>query len=258
MKKRIVLSLAVILLAFSLCSCASVTVCYQLTNDNTVSVDYKLSLPSGEDASTYIDAISSYWKQMGFTASSVDENGTYTLTGNKKLGSDSRSTAAAKLSSILTDDNSFFYDAEFKYTPSYFEDSYSFTAKMSLEDIIRKSEDRSIPAAEVQTLIASAKEGTYRLSITLPGEVTETNADEQDGQTCIWLIKYGETKEISIASKQVFKDNLSHYAALNETEKRDDMFFMICGIAAGLLVLIIVIAVLARRARRSKVGVERF
>ncbi len=258
MKKKILLSLVALMLVLALCSCADAAVSYQLKNDNTISVDYRLEISSGEDVSAYTDAIADYWKLMGFTVSSTEENGTVALSGSKALKSDSRSAAAAQLSSMLTDEKSIFHDAEFKYTPSYFEDDYSFTAKVSLENIIRKSEDRSIPAAEVQTLTASASEGKYRLSISLPGEVTETNADERDGQTCIWLLKYGETKEIGIASKQVFEENAAHYAKLNETKSRDDMLVKICGAAAGLIALTILIAVLERRARRSKVGVERF
>lgn len=259
MKKRFAISALILLLVFVLCSCAKVEASYTLSDDNTTSVDYTIALsPSGEDVSAYIDAITAYWEQMGFTAGSSDENGVYTITGNKTTGGDSRSAAAAQLSTILTDENSLFYDAEFTYTPSYFEDNYSFTAKVSLEDIIRKSEDRSIPAAEVQSLISSAKAGEYRLSISLPGEVTATNADEQSAQACTWLLKYGEAREIEIASKREFAENAEHYASLNETKDRDDMLFTICGAAAGVLVLIIIIAVLVRRSSRSKVGAERF
>jgi hypothetical protein len=252
MKKKWVLSLAALLLALTLCSCADAAVSYQLNNDNTISVDYSLQISSVEDVSAYTDAIADYWQHMGFTASSTEDDGTVVLSGSKTLECDSRSAAAAQFSSMLTDEKSIFHDAEFKYTPSYFEDNYSFTAKVSLEDIIRKSEDRSIPAAEVQTLTASAGKGEYRLSISLPGEITNTNADEQGGQTCTWLLKFGETKEIAVASKQVFEENAEHYAKLHEIKSRDDMLFMICGVAAGLIVLIILIALLVRRARRVK------
>jgi hypothetical protein len=162
------------------------------------------------------------------------------------------------LSSVLTDENSLFYDAQFTYTPSYFEDNYSFTAKISLENIIRKSEDRTIPAAEVNSLLASAAAGKYKLCISLPGEVTETNADERNGQECTWVLKYGETREISIASKHVFEENVSHYASLNETQSRDNMLFLICGVAAAVLILLIIIVALVRRSRRSKVSIKRF
>lgn len=259
MKKRLTLSLAIAMLALLLCSCADVTVTYQLSNDNTVTVDYKLVLSSsGEDVGTYIDTITGYWQQKGFSADYSNDNDTYTLSGNKAIQKESRSSAAAELSSILTEDDSLFYDASFIYTPSYFEDNYKFTAKISLEDIIRKSEDRTIPTAEVKALIASAASGEYKLSISLPGEITQTNADERNGQTCIWILKYGETREISISSKQVFEENVNHYASLNATQNRDNMLFMICGIAAGTLVLIIIIAVLVRKARRSKISIKRF
>jgi hypothetical protein len=258
MKKTFALSIIALLLVLLLCSCADVSVSYGLSDDNTVSIGYTLVLkPSGEDAGAYIDAITGYWESMGFSVSSANDNGSYTINGDKTLSGDSRSAAAAKLSSVLTDEDSLFYDAAFKYLPSYFEDNYSFSAKISLENIIRKSEDRPIPAAEVQSLLASAKAGEYRLSISLPGEVVDTNSDERDGQACVWLLKYGETKEISISSKKAFEENAAHYASLNETQSRDDMLFTICGIAAGALVLFIIIAVLVRRAGRSKVGVKR-
>lgn len=259
MKKKFVLSIAIAALALLLCSCADVSVSYQLSNDNKVAVDYKLVLSSsGEDVGSYIDAITNYWQQMGFSAGYSSDNDTYTITGNKIIEKESRAGAAAALSSVLTDENSLFYDADFVYTPSYFEDNYSFTAKISLEDIIRKSEDRTIPTAEVRALLASAASGEYKLSISLPGEVTDTNADEQTAQACTWLLKYGETREINIASKQMFEENAAHYADLSATQSRDNLLFVICGIAAAVLVLMIIIAAVVRRTRRSKISIKRF
>lgn len=256
--KKVVLFSAAVLIAIVLCACADVTVSYRLSGDNTVNVDYRLVLsPSGENAAdqnvtTYIDAIKNYWEQLGFLADYTAENDVYTLSGNKTVTSDSRGGAAAQLSSILTDENSLFYDAVFTYTPSYFEDNYSFTAKVSLENIIRKSEDRTIPAAEVQSFLTGAKSGKYRLSLSLPGEVISTNADERDGQNCTWILKYGEAKEIEITTKQAFAENAVHYAGLNETKSRDDMMFTICGAAAGGIAVIIITIVLVRRTLKVK------
>ena len=245
-----------------LSSCAGAAVSYRLSDDNTVIVDYEITLSSGEEnAASYVSGISRYWHDMGFDANDTEDNGTHTITGTKTLKSDSRGAAAAALSSILTDDKSLFYDAVFTYAPSYFEDNYSFSASISLIDIIRKSEENTIPSGEVDSLIESAGQGIYKLKMTLPGEITHTNADTQNGQECEWILKYAEERRIELSTKKAFEENVAHYANLTETQSRDDTFFTAFAIAAGALLLLILITVIvraSRRGRRSKIYTERF
>jgi hypothetical protein len=113
----------------------------------------------------------------------------------------------------------------------------------------------------VDSLIASAEQGEYKLKIALPGEVTQTNADEKNGQECEWLLKYGEERRIELSTKKAFDENAAHYAKLIEVQDRDETLFTACAVAAGALLLLILIAVIVRRSRRnrrSKINIERF
>ncbi len=251
MRKFFLFMLIAMLLAV-LASCADASVSYILSDENFVNVAYELQIEPGEEnVSSYIYAISEYWKDMGFTAESAEIKGSYDLKGTKTINCESRNAAAAELSSILTDEESFFYDAKFTYTPSYFEDNYIFEATVSLEDIIRKNEEHTIPSGEVNALVASAKQGEYKLSLSLPGQVIKTNADRQEGEVCEWVLKYGEIRRIEISTKNVFLENIEHYSKLEETQSRDRTLFMVYTIAAGALLLIIIIAVIVRRRSRA-------
>lgn len=260
MKFRFVLLLVVVVISLS--ACADAAVSFNLADDNSLNIIYSLKVTTEEDISRSISLIKAYWTDMGFLVDDSKDNGVYTLNGDKSVNFESRGSAVKEFSSILTDKNSLFSDVRFTYTPSYFEDLYDFSANISLKDIIRKSEESNIPAAEIESFISGAENSVYRLSITLPGKVQETNADEQNGQTCTWLLKYGEEREIKLSTKRVFEDHVSNYENLTETQERDNLLFIISGGAAGFLFLITIIIVAVRSARtkrsRSEINVERF
>lgn len=261
---KIRLTIILIIIAVSMSACADVAVSYRLSDDNSLDINYSFSLsPGEEDISSNISEIKSYWAGMGFSADESENDGVFTLNGDKTVSCDSRGAAVKELSSMLTDKDSLFYDVSFTYTPSYFEDLYDLSANISLKDIIRKSGEVNIPSAEIEAFLKSTEDGKYTLSITLPGEVQETNADEQNGQTCSWLLKYGETRTLKLSTKRVFEENVAHYAGLNETQSRDNLFFIVCCATAGLLLLLIIIIFAARRTRtnrstRSEIIGERF
>lgn len=262
MKIRVILLL--IILIFSLSACADVDISYGLSEDNSLNIDYSLSLsPEGEDISSNISLIKAYWTDMGFSVDDSENNGVFILKGNKTVNCDSQVSAAKELSSILTDKDSLFSSVTFAYTPSYFEDDYDLSADISLKDIVRKSKESNIPSAEIESFLKDAENGNYTLSITLPGKVLETNADKQDGQTCIWLLKYGETRKLELKTKRVFDENVAHYADLNKTQSRDSLFFILCCASAGFLLLLIIIIISVRSARtkrlaRSEINAKRF
>lgn len=261
MKFKAVLILIIVIICLS--ACAEVEISYTLTNDNSLSIDYSFSVFSDKDISGYISSIKSYWDDMGFTAESSNEDGVFTLNGHKAVDYESRGSAVKELSEMFTDKDSLFYNVRFTYTPSYSEDHYDLSASISLEGLIRKSDDVNIPSAEVESFLRGAENGNYKLSIALPGDIVETNADERNGQTCTWLLEYGENRDIKISTERVFDEKVSHYESLKETQSRDNLFFMIGCSAAGLLLLIIIITVSIRgarskRSKRSEIYVERF
>lgn len=251
MKIRAII-LFIIILLMLLSACADASVSYILSDDNSVNIDYSLTLtPSGKDVSTYISLIKQYWNDNGFTTDKSEKDGVYIVKGSKSTSLNSRSEAAAEFSSAFTDKDSLFYNVSFIYTPSYFEDNYKLTASISLLDIIRKNEGNRIPEAEVKSFLKSAEDGTYKLSIALPGEVQQTNADEQNGQVCTWLLKYGDERDINITTKKTFDDNISQYASLNETKRTDNQLFLICCAAAAVSLAVIIIVIITRRSRRA-------
>ncbi len=261
MKLKFISLLIIIILLLS--SCADVVISYNLTGDDSLEIDYSISVSSDRDISGYMSSIKKYWTDMGFSVEDKKNGGAYTLNGNKTTDYDSRGSAVKELSAILTDKDSLFYDVKFIYTPSYFEDIYDLSASIFLKDILRKGEGVNIPAAEIESLLEGTEAGNYKLSITLPGEVIETNADERNGQTCTWLLKYGENKYLKLSTKRVFSDNVSHYAALNEAQSRDSLFFIIgCSAAILLLLIIIIIAAVkksgSKKVKTSEIYVERF
>lgn len=260
---KIRLLLLLIILVLSLSACANVDISYRLSDDNSLNIEYSLSLaPQGNDISANISLIKAYWADMGFSIDDSENNGVFSLNGNKAISCDSQDSAARELSSILTDKESLFSDVMFIYTPSYFEDDYDLSAKISLKDIVRKSKESNIPSAEIESFLKEAQSGKYTLSITLPGEVLETNADAQNGQTCTWLLKFGETRDLQLKTKRVFDENVTHYTSLNETKSKDNLFFIISCASAGLL-LILIITTSVRKARakksaRSEFNADRF
>lgn len=251
--KKLFALLLLCALGAALSSCADAAVTYRLSQDNSVKIDYSITLTPGEESvSSYFSSIEKYWIEMGFNTGSSKENGKYTITGEKTIDCDTSSAAAAQLSTILMDENSIFQNADFNYTPAYFEDNYSFTADVSLKDIIRKNEEHTIPAGEVEALISSAGQGEYILRISLPGEVVKTNADSQEGGLCEWKLKYGETRSIELSTKRVFDENIAHYDKLKDTESKDSLLLLICAAGAGAALLTIIILLIVRRSRSRR------
>jgi hypothetical protein len=250
MKIKVVLSLIIVIILLS--ACANIEISYSLTDDDSLNINYSVSLSSDKDISANMSSIKAYWTEMGFSVNDSKNNVAFILNGDKTVDCDSRGSAVRELSSLFTDKDSLFYNVRFIYTPSYREDIYDLSASISLKDIVRKSGDVNIPFAEIESFLKDAENGKYTLSITLPGEVQETNADERNGQTCIWLLKYGETRNLKLSSKHVFEDKVSHYTSLTETQSRDNLFFMIGCFSAGFLILLIIIIAVVRRAKSNK------
>lgn len=249
-KLRIFWLILLIIVAALLSACANADISYQLTNDNAVDIRYTLTLPGEKAAADYADTICAYWQSMGFEASCTQSGETNTLNGRKSTGYDTKEQAVQAFSALLTDKDSLFYNVSFIYTPSFEEDFYSLSALISLKDVIRQNEAQNIPSAEIDKLENSANEGTYTLSIALPGEVVSSNADDQQGQVCSWSLKYGEITQIAIQTKSTNTENIAYYAQLSGDYVRDSLWFTVCCIAAGAAVLAVIICALLRRRAR--------
>ncbi len=241
MKKWAACLLIVLMLILS--ACADTSVSYRLTEDNNVTIDYHMEImPGTKDISTYTSEITYYWDVLDFTTDTSETNGTTTLSGTKIVACKDMNHAVSTLASIFTDEDSLFYNVEFTYTPSYFEDDFSLETDVSLENLLRQNSSGGLPAGAAQDLLDQAEKAQYTLSLELPGKVTSTNADSRDGQVCIWNLKYGEVTHIQLATTNAFSENAENYQSLQETRSRDILLLAISGgvaalaLVAGLLI----------------------
>lgn len=258
--KKLSLVFILSLLLIVLSACVSADLSYTLSGDNTMTIHYRLAFDEpDQDVSPYLSEIGSFWADEGMAIYADDE--TNTLTGEKILSFDSKREAADAFADAFTSQESLFSNVSFTYTPSFSLDTYSLSGNVSLADIIRQSESQVMPADQVTALESSAKQGTYTISITLPGEVTATNADSRDKNTCTWNLYYGETKTLSLDTQKENTANIQKYSELESRAARNATLFVICGIAAGLCIVIIIISAIVhklRRKRASEVRVKHF
>ena len=255
MKKWLVLLL--ILPIFLLSACGVAQVAYRLGDDSTVSVMCLIELNSGDtDTTQYTDAIMQYWTDMGFTPGLGQQGDVLTVTGTKKESYDSAAAAADAFSVLLTDDDSLFQNVKFTYTPSYDYDKYSLSATVSLQDIIRQNEVQNIPEGEIDQLEGDAADGTYMLSIALPGEIVSTNADSTQDGICIWTLAFGEVTNISVETSKLNQENIDQYAALQKQQQRDNMLLWICCAAGGVLIVALMIVTILRNRKNKPLKVH--
>jgi len=240
-----------VILMLVLSACADTAVSYRLADDNTVTIDYNMAIsPGSKDISSYTSLITNYWEALGFMTETDEADGTTMLSGTKQVAFDDMNGAASHLASVLTDDDSLFYDVDFNYAPSYFQDEFSLEADVTLENLLRQNSGDGLPPGAAQDLIDQAANAKYTLAIELPGKVTSTNADAQDGQVCIWNLTYGEVTHIQLATTNVFSENVQNYQSLQETHSRDMMYLMIAGGVAGAALIACLLVLILRRGRR--------
>ena len=98
-----------------------------------------------------------------------------------------------------------------------------------------------------------ANESEFSISITLPGEAVNTNADSvensDDVTTNTWNLKYGDQKDIALNSIIVNKENVEYHENLTASTTRLKLILILCGAGAVfvLIVFLIVFFVLRRR-----------
>lgn len=258
--KKTCLLLLVLLLTVLLSACVAADLTYTLTDDHTVSLRYRLDFHENDPSlSRYIDQIGSFWADQDMTVA-ADKDETL-LTGEKSVTCESAHQAAEVFSSVFSSKNNLFDDVTFDYTPSFASDSYHLTASIALTDIIRQNIAQDIPADQLAALGKSAEDGTYALSIALPGDVLSTNANEQKGNVCTWKLRYGEVTHISLKTQRENTANLEKHEEL-QNRKALDGKLITAGIAvAGLSVFVIIVSIIVRRIqhkRASEVRIKHF
>jgi len=254
------LPLLMILPVLLLSACAVAQVTYHLNADDTIDTEYLIELKPGDaDTGQYTNAIMQYWTEKGFTPALTQNEDALTITGTKHEAYDASADAATAFSALLTEEGSLFQDVQFVYTPSHDYDTYSLKATVSLKDIIRQSEAQNIPQGEIDQLEGDAANGTYTLSIALPGEIVSTNADSAQDGVCSWTLTFGSVTEITLETSKLNQENIDKYAALTEQQHRDNMLLLACGAAVVLLIaaLIIVTVIRNRKDRPLKVHVKK-
>ena len=250
----------ILLLAFAfvllLNACANASIRYSLDDDHTVAVTYAVDFSdAGDDANYYLAEIDTYWKQQSFETTLDPHTGS--LQGVFSSQYDSATKAAAGFAEIVTSKDTMLHDVVFEYHPSFEIDNYSFAAHISLVEVIRQSQAQDIPAERVDSFKAKAEQGTYSVSVSLPGEVIAHNADRIEGNVCTWDLSYGEETFIEIQTALSNTENLTYRSSLQERLSSTNMLILICAGIGILALLIVLVSVFVHRARRKRAAVVR-
>ncbi len=249
--KRIYFVCLLIIIMLISSACVSVDLTYALTEDNKTNIRYAVSFDTtDQDVSPYLNEIGSYWADQGLTITTdQDENA---VSAEKTIKSDTVKEAAKAFGDVLSSKDSLFSNVSFTYTPSLSVDDYNFSADVSLLDIIRQQQAQSIPADQIKKIEDAAKQGIYRISISLPGEVTETNADSRDGNVCTWILEYGKIKTLSLQTQKQNTKTVQNYKKLTGIMADNTKLLIVFASAAGFCIMMIVLSIVVRRIKRKR------
>lgn len=249
MKKTILLFLTAIIIL--LASCTDAHVYYRLGRGE-ITAEYTLKLSSSDLAArTYSDHINEYWEKLGFTSEVEIYGDTITIIGEKTENYSDERTAAEIFSNHLSSNESILDDVTFQYTPSFEYDDYYLSATLSLEDVIRQYELQDIPENDLVQLLSNAQDGEYSLTISLPGKVIETNADENSEMGSTWEMAYGEERQIVLKTRDENTAEVNEHNELVKNQKVFSMLFKILGVAAGFILLLIIVLLIVRKKKRG-------
>ncbi len=250
--KKIFFVYLLIIIMFISSACASADLTYTLSDDNKTTVRYDVSFETTDqqDVSPYLNEIGSYWADQGLTIT-MDE-AKNTVTGEKTIKSDTVKEAAKTFGDVFSSKDSLFSNVSFTYTPSLSVDDYNFSADVSLKDVIRQQQAQSIPSDQITKIEQAAKQGIYRISISLPGEVTETNADSRDGNVCTWVLEYGKIKTLSLHTHRQNTQTVQNYNKLTGIMADNTKLLIVFASAAIFCILMIVLSIVVRRMKRKR------
>jgi len=252
MRKSLILIICAIIL-FAATACAKIEAEYMIGNDNKVTVNYRLqadrSKLAGKDE--YLNAglndTQKYWEEQGMAVTREQDDKTVTLNGKKEIQAQNPKEAFEKLKEILTGEFSPFKTLDFQYAESYLNNKYALSGSVSLEDIIRKGEGKSIPDDMVLQLKDAAASSVYSITITLPGIIKSVNSEKESQKDSLssstWHVQYGETKELKIHTQYEKTFNKQNYDALNNEKNTYELVVFLC-IGAGALILVAILVIL--------------
>ena len=242
-----------ILMVFVLTACVNADVFYGLSEDNTVNQQYSLTIESTKvEARNYAEQIKKYWDSLGIDAKTKRGVENVSVNGSKSTVFEQKRTAAAAFADVITANESMLSDVVFEYTPSFEKDSYSLNGTVSLEDILRQSELQDIPENDIEELTGSAEQGEYTLSIKLPGQIEQTNADETKSGTCTWNLHYEQEKNILLTTTLNNVSDINEYEQIGEKFNAQSMLLRLLIAAGGFILLLIIVLIIVRAVRKRR------
>lgn len=257
--KKLFVLLALLLCAILFVGCATVSLEYKIDNDNTLLVNYTVTIDKTKEESVQINyfniknAIEKQWKLQGLEVTIDESDEAIIFNGVLTEQHSTRKKAFERLDEIFKSDYSPFVNVGFEYASSYFEDEYKLSAELSLVDLIRRSDTQVVPNDMQQLLTKYANESEYYISISLPGEAVDTNADSKESRndvtTNTWNLKYGDEKEITLNSIIVNQENVEYHENLTATNNRLRLILLLCAGGAALVLVVFLIVFFALRRR---------
>ncbi len=257
--KKILVIITILIIAALFAGCTNVTMKYSIDDDNYMSVSYTLVINKTKeefkdfDYYYLIKDITSQWEQQNMTVTVDDNDEQLSISGTFEKEHDSREDAYESLDAILKSEYSPFTTAGFEYAPSYFEDEYNLDASISLNDLIRRTDETVIPSDMQQIIAGYANESEFSLIISLPGEAKDTNSDKQeytDGVTTnTWNLKYGDEKTLELKSVIVNEENVEYHKSLTDSTNQALLISIICAGTAVLVLIVFLIIFFVKKSR---------
>lgn len=257
--RKVSLLVSLLLICLIFVGCARVTMEYNIDIDNNLQVKYDLvfdkTTDEFKDYSYYNlqNSIVNHWEKQGLKVEVEENDDEITFKGTFEEQHDSRQEAYESLDSILKGEYSPFTSTGFEYASSYFEDEYNLSAKISLKDLIRRSDVQVMPSDVQEALTKYANESEFSLVFSLPGEAVDTNANSQDYDnsvtTSTWNLKYGDEKELTLKTVIVNEENVEYHKNLTDSTNQNKLILLLCGGGAVLLLVVFLILFFVRKSR---------
>lgn len=251
--KKTALALFVLITLLLLTACVDAKVTYSLDENFVTDTQMEVVIKHNNlQSRNYADDILEYWDRLGFNTNSDETSDKITLNAENQQNYKDMPTSAGEFAKSLTSPSSIFSDAHFEYTPSFEHDMFKLNASVDLQDVIRQHEMQDIPQNDIDELVAQAKEGSYKLSVILPGQPTHTNADEQEGNICTWNLEYGKKFNIILETKLTNSTAIDEYNQLKQQKSSNSMLFRSTVAAAGFLLMLIIVFAVVRAVRKRR------
>lgn len=252
MKKTALILFSLITLLL-LTACVDAKISYNLDENFGTRTQMTVVIKQNDlQSRNYADDILEYWNELGFKANSGEASDKITLDAEIQQNYKDMPTAAGEFAKSLTSPSSVFSDAYFEYIPSFEHDEFKLSASVDLQDVIRQHKLQDIPQNDIDELVAQAKEGSYKLSVSLPGQITHTNADEQEGSLCTWNLEYGKKSSIILETKLTNSAAIDEYNELKQQKSSNSMLLRTAVAAAGFLLLLIIVFAVVRAVRNRR------